>query len=412
MNKPLYSELRPETLDDIVEQTHVVRLVQAFIERDYLPSMIFYGPSGTGKTTVAKIAAQLFDARIYMFSAVKHSVKDIKDIVYKEVGTVLAQRQMIFLDELHRFNKSQQDIFLPMIENDGVIFIGATTENPSFYVNNALISRSRPLKFNKITEAGVLTILKRGAKYLGISPDEALLNSMAKVADGDIRAALTMLESAYFMAGKDEISPEIVKELMIKPSNYDKKYDSHYRIISAFIKSLRGSDADAALYYLVKMLEGGEDPLFILRRMVIFASEDVGNADPRALSVAVNGLAGFERVGMPEGEIIISQVLTYLASAPKSNASYKALGKAKDFFKRHPGLDPPSAIINKTSLAPGEKSKKYKYPHDYTAHYVKQRYFPEGFNPPPKFYELSAVGYESKLSAFWKSVIEGKSEKK
>ncbi|MFO7736371.1 MAG: replication-associated recombination protein A [bacterium] len=412
MSRPLYSEIRPETLDDVVEQKHIVRLIRAFIDRDYLPSMIFYGPPGTGKTTVAKIAAELFDARIYMFSAVKHSVKDIKNIVYKEVGTVLARRQMVFLDELHRFNKSQQDIFLPMIENDGVIFIGATTENPSFYVNNALISRSRPIKFNKITETGVFDVLKKGSEYLGISPDEDLLSYMAKAADGDIRAALTMLESAYFMSGKDKIGVETVEELMTKPSTYDKKYDSHYRIISAFIKSLRGSDADAALYYLVKMLEGGEDPLFILRRMVIFASEDVGNADPRALSVAVNGLAGFERVGMPEGEIIISQVLTYLASAPKSNASYKALGKAKDFFKKHPGLNPPSATINKISLAPGEKSEKYKYPHDYPGHYVKQRYFPEGFNPPPKFYELSSVGYESKLSAFWKSVTEGKSGKK
>jgi len=403
MSEMLYNKLRPESFEDIVGQQSIISLLNSFLNKNFLPSMIFFGPPGTGKTTIARIVAKKIDAKIYYFSGVKDSVSTIQKQIYEEHQTIFARKQIVFIDEIHRYNKSRQDIFLPMIEDYGVILIGATTENPSFYINNALISRMRMMKFEYLNELDILKVLKRGVNLLNFKAKKEQLIKIAKSSNGDLRFAINTLESAFFIAKNQELTDDILKKVVLNFSRDDKKNDAHYRIISSFIKSLRGSDPDASLYYLIKMLDGGEDPIFILRRMIIFASEDVGNADPRALQIAVNGLTGFQAVGMPEGKIILYQIVTYLASAPKSNASYVAGNKATEFFEKNKNLEIPSYLINQTSLVPNEKQEQYKYPHDFEKHFVKQRYFP-GKETPPKFYELSNMGYEAKLKLFLKQI--------
>ncbi len=403
MSEMLYNKLRPESFKDVVGQQAVVSLLNAFLEKDFLPSMIFFGPPGTGKTTVARIVAKEIDAKIYYFSGVKDSVSDIQKQVYNEHQTLFVRKQIVFIDEIHRYNKLRQDIFLPMIEDYGVVLIGATTENPSFYINNALISRMRMMKFDYLSENDILTVLKRGVDLLNFKAEEEQLFKIAKSSNGDLRFAINTLESAFFISKNGILSDDILKKVVVDFARYDKKNDAHYRVISAFIKSLRGSDADASLYYLIKMLDSGEDPVFLLRRMIIFASEDVGNADPRALEIAVNGLKGFQAVGMPEGRIVLYQVVTYLATAPKSNASYVAGNKATEFFEKNKNLKIPSHLINKNSLSPNERQEEYKYPHNFEKHFVNQRYFP-GDGEPPKFYELSNMGYEAKLKTFLKQI--------
>ncbi|MBO4698995.1 replication-associated recombination protein A [bacterium] len=400
---PLYSVLRPETFDDVVGQQNVIRLLKSFLKSGFLPSMVFYGPPGTGKTTVARIAAGLYGAKLYKFSAVTDSSADIKKILYKDRESVFVKKQIVFIDEIHRFNRAQQDIFLPMIENEGVIFIGATTENPSFYVNNALLSRARSVRFSKISVSDIITVLHRAVDYLKAGIDEELLEIIAKEASGDVRIAVSIMESAFHLSGDGKIRREHVMELVENPTQYDKTGDFHYRTISAFIKSLRGSDPDAALYYLVKMIESGDNPLFLLRRMIIFASEDVGNADPRALELAVSALQAFQAVGYPEGKIIMAHIVNYLATAPKSNASYLGLHAAEDYFKENPSLEIPNHLINDSSFAPGEEKGNYKYPHDYENHWVDQRYFP-GDVEPPVFYKMKNIGYEAKIREYWEKI--------
>ncbi len=402
MSEPLATILRPKNLEEVVGQEHITKLIASFLEQGFLPSMIFYGPPGTGKTTVARISAEMFTAKIYHFSAVRDSTADIKKRIYADHESLFAQRQMVFVDELHRFNKAQQDIFLPMIE-EGVVFIGATTENPSFYVNNALLSRTRAMRFEPIGAPDIVTVLKRGLVHLKAKADDRTLAAIAEEAQGDLRIALSVLESAFYLSSHREISWETARKVLLNPDKYDKKGDYHYRLISAFIKSLRGSDPDAALYYLVRMLDAGDDPLFLIRRMIIFASEDVGNADPRALEVAVAALHGFRHVGLPEGELILAQCVTYLATAPKSNASYLAIKKAKAFVREHPDLRPPQYLVNATSLAPEEEGGDYRYPHDFPGHWVDVRYFPEGVDPQ-RFYEPTDIGYEGKLKAYWEKL--------
>ncbi len=403
---PLYSALRPQTFDDIAGQESVIKLIRSFLSKDFLPSMIFYGPPGTGKTTIARIASEQFGAKMYRFSAVVDGVSEIKKKIYADSGSVLVGRQIVFIDEVHRFNKAQQDIFLPMIESEGVIFIGATTENPSFYINDALLSRARCIKFSKISSSETLSVLKKAASHLNATIPEDLQSVIAQESGGDLRIAISILESAFHLSSNGVIKKEDVMELIENPQKYDKKGDYHYRTISAFIKSLRGSDPDAALYYLVKMVESGDDPLFLLRRMIIFASEDVGNADPRALQLAVSALEGFKAVGFPEGKIILSHIVTYLATAPKSNASYMALKEAEDFYRNNPDLKIPQYLINSSSLAPDEEKGEYRYPHDHKDQWVDQRYFP-GEGEPAAFYKMKNSGYESKVKAYWERIKKG-----
>jgi len=403
LSRPLYTIIRPEEFKDVVGQDKVIRLLTSFLENGYLPSMIFHGAPGTGKTTVARIAAANYNAKLYKFSGVKDSVTDIKKIIYQEKDSLFAQKQLVFVDEIHRFNKAQQDAFLPMIEDDGVIFIGATTENPSFYVNNALLSRARSVRFREIDVADIKIVLKKALKELGVKAGAKIMDIICLESNGDLRVALSILESAYYLSDRKSVKRSDINELLENPAKYDKKSDGHYRTISAFIKSLRGSDPDAALYYLVKMMESGEDPLFLLRRMMIFASEDVGNADPRALQMAVSAFNAFNAVGYPEGKIIMSHITTYLACAPKSNASYLALKNAQNFFAENPELKIPQQLINSSSLAPEEEKGSYKYPHDFSNHWVKQRYFP-GTDEKQTFYNMSDVGFEAKLKSYWDKV--------
>jgi len=300
MNQPLYAEIRPQKLEDVVGQDDVIKLISAFLERNYLPSMIFFGPPGSGKTTVAKIAASLFEAKLYYFSAVQTSTTEIKKRVYEDQSSIFVKKQIVFVDEIHRYNKAQQDIFLPMIEESGVVFIGATTENPSFSVNNALLSRTRAVRFVKVATNENVKVLDKALRFLSVEIDEDITEKIAEESAGDVRTSINILESAYFLSDRKKIVLDDVKKVVYNPGKYDKKGDYHYRIISALIKSLRGSDPDAALYYMTQMLEGGEDPLYILRRMIIFASEDIGNADPKALQIAVSGLEGFKNIGLPD----------------------------------------------------------------------------------------------------------------
>lgn len=402
-SSPIYSIIRPESLDDVVGQPNVIRLLRSFLDNNYLPSMIFFGPPGTGKTTVARIIAKQYGAKLYKFSAVKDSVTEIRKQIYKDRESIFTGKQIVFVDEVHRFNKAQQDTFLPIIEDEGVVFIGATTENPSFYINSALLSRARSIKFQKIAPADVAIMVNRAKDHLSVEMSDELVNIISSESQGDIRIALSILESAYYLSDRVSISKDKVLELVENPQKYDKSGDFHYRTISAFIKSLRGSDPDAALYYMIKMVESGDDPLFILRRMIIFASEDVGNADPRALQMAVAGLEAFRAVGFPEGRIIMSHVVTYLATAPKSNASYLALREAEAFYRDNPDLKIPQILINETSLAPGEDKGDYKYPHDFNNGWVDQRYFP-GDEPEKIFYNMKNTGYESKIAAYWEKV--------
>lgn len=403
VSSPIYSVIRPESLDDVVGQPNVVNLLKSFLDNNYLPSMIFFGPPGTGKTTVARIIAKQYGAKLYKFSAVKDSVTEIRKQIYKDRESIFTGKQIVFIDEVHRFNKAQQDTFLPIIEDEGVVFIGATTENPSFYINSALLSRARSIKFQKIAPADVAVMVNRAKKHLSVELPDELVNIISEESQGDIRIALSILESAYYLSDRISIAKEKVLELVENPQKYDKSGDFHYRTVSAFIKSLRGSDSDAALYYLVKMIESGDDPLFILRRMIIFASEDIGNADPRAIQIAVAGLDAFRAVGFPEGRIIMSHVVTYLATAPKSNASYLALKEAEAFYRENPDLRIPQILINETSLAPGEEKGDYKYPHDFSNGWVEQRYFP-GDGPGKVFYKMKNTGYESKIAAYWEKV--------
>lgn len=403
LSSPLYSIIRPESLEDIVGQPNVIKLLSSFLDNKYLPSMIFFGPPGTGKTTVARIIAKQYGAKLYKFSAVKDSVTEIRKLIYKDRESIFAQKQIVFIDEVHRFNKAQQDTFLPIIEDEGVVFIGATTENPSFYINGALLSRARSIKFQKIAPEDISIMINRARKYLSVNISDDLVTIIAQESQGDIRIGLSILESAYYLSDRVSISKESVLELIENPQKYDKSGDFHYRTISAFIKSLRGSDPDAALYYMVKMVESGDDPLFLFRRMIIFASEDIGNADPRAIQVAVAGLDAFRAVGFPEGRIIMSHVVTYLATAPKSNSSYMALRAAESFYKENPDLKVPQDLINDSSLEPEEKKGEYKYPHDFPNGWVSQRYFP-GDDEPEVFYKMKNSGYESKILTYWEKV--------
>jgi putative ATPase len=411
--KPLAERMRPRRLEDFAGQEHVLgrgTALRRAIEADQVPSLVLWGPPGTGKTTLARIIAKKTGAEFVAFSAVLGGVKEIREIVAaaKDRRRMNRRRTILFVDEIHRFTKAQQDAFLPHVEDGTVTLIGATTENPSFEVNAALLSRCRVVTLRALTEEEVGALLDRavaspdglsGAVTLAPEAREAL----ARYAYGDARRALNAIEvaaAAVKLAGRATIERADAEEaLQSKTILYDKAGEEHYNVVSAFIKSMRGSDPDAAVYYMVRMLEAGEDPRFVLRRMVIFASEDVGNADPQALQVAVSALQAVELVGLPEGVLPMSQAAIYLALAPKSNTAIAAYGNARRLVQERGPLPVPLKLRNApTKLMQGMGyGGGYRYPHNFEGHYVAEAYLPDELRGE-EIVKLSESGLERSLA--------------
>lgn len=421
---PLADRMRPQSLAEFVGQEHLVgpdKILRGFMERRELVSMIFWGPPGVGKTTLALIVARAMGVHFVSFSAVLSGVKDIRAVIEdaKQQLKYYGKRTILFVDEIHRFNKAQQDGFLHHVEDGTITLIGATTENPSFEVNAPLLSRCKVLVLEQLSADNIKTIIintlsnkERGLGNLEIEIDDAAFNFIVELSHGEARVALNTLESAIMLTKPDKgnkrkVTLKIAQEAMQRKALlYDKGGEEHYNVISAFIKSMRGSDPDAALYWLARMLEAGEDPLFIARRMVIFASEDIGNADPSAVQVAVAVKDAFHFVGMPEGWIPLSQGVTYLASAPKSNASYKAYLEALNDVKEKGALGVPLHIRNApTSLMKDlGYGKGYKYPHNHGG-YVEQSYLPKELQGK-EYYKPTDNGFDKEIKkriAFYKA---------
>ena len=418
-NAPLADRMRPRNLDEFFGQEHIVgegRLLRRMISADRISSVIFFGPAGCGKTTLARIIANQTSSYFYSLNAVTAGVKDVREVIQKAKDNLGLERKksILFIDEIHRFNKGQQDALLPSVENGTIILIGATTENPFFEINSPLISRSTLFKLEKISDDGIRKIIKttlsdseRGLGNENIELDEDAMNYLAVLSDGDARVALNAIELAYLTTPKDENGiikvdiDTIVECMQRKKVVYDKSDNAHYDTISAFIKSMRGSDPDAAVYYLAKMLYAGEDPKFIARRMVIFASEDIGNANIKALELAVSTFKAVEVIGMPECRINLAHCVTYLASSPKSNASYMALERAMSDVKNRPDYEVPYHIRN--ANYDGERELGigvgYKYPHDFKNDYVKQQYLPDELMGT-RYYEPKENGNEKNLKAY------------
>ena len=413
---PLASRMRPTTLDEVVGQKHIIgkdKLLYRAIKADKLGSVIFYGPPGTGKTTLAKVIANTTSARFEQINATVAGKKDMEEIVKNAKDSIgmYGQKTILFVDEIHRFNKSQQDYLLPFVEDGTITLIGATTENPYFEVNNALLSRSRIFELKPLEKQDIRELVMRAVydtkkgmgTYSADITDEAA-DFLADVANGDARAALNAVELGILTTdksddGKIHITIDVAAECIQKRVvRYDHDGDNHYDTISAFIKSMRGSDPDAAVYYLARMLYAGEDVKFIARRIMICASEDVGNADPNALVVAVSAAQAVERIGMPESQIILSQAAAYVATAPKSNAAYMGIAKAMKTVADTRTMPVPAHLQDRHYKG-AEKlghGLGYKYAHDYPNHYVTQQYLPDGMEGM-RFYEPSENGYEKKI---------------
>lgn len=413
---PLASRLRPKTLEEVVGQQHIIgkdKLLYRAIKADKLGSLIFYGPPGTGKTTLAKVIANTTSADFKQINATVAGKKDMEEIVAvaKDSMGMYGRKTILFVDEIHRFNKGQQDYLLPFVEDGTLILIGATTENPYFEVNSALISRSRIFELKPLEKSDILELIRRAVtdEERGMGMYQAVIDSdaaqfLADAAGGDARAALNAIELGVLTTqrsgdGKIHIDLAAAQECIQKRAvRYDKNGDSHYDTISAFIKSMRGSDPDAAVYYLARMLYAGEDIKFIARRIMICASEDVGNADPQALTVAVSAAQAAERIGMPEAQIILSQAVTYVACAPKSNAACLAIQAAMDTVKTTRSNPVPVHLQDRHYRGAADlgHGNGYLYAHDYPRHYVKQQYLPDGMEGAV-FYEPSDNGYERQI---------------
>ena len=420
---PLAARLRPVTLEEVVGQSHIIgkdKLLYRAIKADKISSIIFYGPPGTGKTTLAKVIANTTSAEFTQINATSAGKKDMEEVINKakEILAMYAKRTILFIDEIHRFNKGQQDYLLPFVEDGTIVLIGATTENPYFEVNGALISRSIIFELKPLEKEDIKELLHRAVydKEKGMGSfdaeiDEDALEFLADLSGGDARHALNAIELGVMTTdrsadGKIHITMAVAQECIQKRRlSYDKGGDNHYDTISAFIKSMRGSDPDAAVYYLAKMLSAGEQITFIARRIMICAAEDVGNADPMALTLAVSASLAVERVGMPEAQIILSQAAAYVACAPKSNAACNAIFAANEEIRRSGNLPIPTHLQD----APYKGAAKlgrgtgYQYAHDYPNHYVKQQYLPYELTGKV-FYEPSWNGYESKIREHMKKI--------
>lgn len=420
--KPLADRMRPTKLEDFIGQEHILgdgKILRVLLDKKEIPSLVLWGPSGVGKTTIGWIIGKLMKLPYVSLSAVTIGIREVRQVIDKAKH----QRIILFIDEFHRFNKLQQDTFLPHVENGNIILIGATTENPSFEIISPLLSRMRVLTLNPLTSAHIVKILTRA-----LSEDNDLHNTateianetieeIAVLANGDARRALNLLEVCFTMARKASGEKSLIDHALVKEAYqrniaiYDKKGEYHYDLISAFHKSMRGSDPDASLYWLARMIEGGEDPLYIARRMVRFASEDVGCADPFALTHTVSALEAFRFIGPPEGYLALAQAALYLALAEKSNAIYTAYGAASRDARELPEYSVPLHIRNAPTKLMEELGygKDYLYPHDFPGALVKQGYLPEEIKEK-KYYHPTGRGYEKKLKEFLNKVqkIQGK----
>jgi len=414
---PLAARMRPRELDEIFGQDHILgdgKLLRRAVEADRISSIILYGPPGCGKTSLAEVIAVATDRRFERTSGVLANVAILRELLKAAVGwkKLHGQDTILFIDEIHRFNKAQQDVLLPYVENGDIILIGATTHNPFFFINTPLNSRSQIFQLNPLSEEAIQTVLQRALEHPAglnglVTADDEALAQLARVCEGDARRALNALEIAALTTppGEDGIvhltQHEIEESVQKKAVVYDHDEDEHYDTISAFIKSVRGSDPDAAVYWLAKMIYAGEDPRFIARRLVILASEDIGNADPRGLTLATSAMQSVEFVGMPEARIILSQATTYLACAPKSNASYLAIDAALGDVENGRTLPVPKHL--QSGPKPDKGRQKYKYAHSGKGHFVDQEYVPT----EKVYYEPTDQGYEETIGkrlAFWKSL--------
>jgi putative ATPase len=413
---PLADRMRPTTLQEFVGQGHLLgpgKILRNAIEKDQLPSMIFWGPPGSGKTTLALVIASTTGARFIAFSAVISGVKEIKEVFQEasETWRVEKRRTILFIDEIHRFNKAQQDAFLPHVERGTIILIGATTENPSFEVISPLLSRTKVFTLNPLTEDEIETLLNRALgdpeKGLGKNPAEVepeVITAICRVANGDARAALNALEMVILTTPADESGVRHVQKVNLeealqkKSFLYDKAGEEHYNIISALHKSLRGSEPDAALYWLGRMIEAGEDPLYIARRMIRFASEDIGMADPQALPIAVSAMEAFHFIGLPEGTLALAEAAVYLATAPKSNALYVAYQGVERDVREFENLPVPLHIRNAPTRLMKDLGygKDYQYPHDFPNHFVEEEYLPENLKGRT-YYRPTEQGFEKEI---------------
>lgn len=416
---PLASRMRPETLDEVVGQQHIIgrdKLLYRAIKADKLQSIIFYGPPGTGKTTLAKVIANTTSACFCQLNATVAGKKDMEEVVEKAKDRMatLGQKTILFVDEIHRFNKGQQDYLLPFVEDGTVVLIGATTENPYFEVNGALISRSVVFQLKPLSKDDILQLINKAVydKDKGMGNYNAVIEKdaaefLADMANGDARQALNAVELGIMSTEISadgiihitvDVASECIQRRVIK---YDKSGDNHYDTISAFIKSMRGSDPDAVLYYLARMLYAGEDPKFIARRIMICASEDVGNADPNAINVAVSASLAVERIGMPEAQIILAQAATYIACAPKSNSAVAGIEEAMRYVAEHTTDSVPAHLkdAHYNSAAKLGHGLDYKYAHAYPNHYVKQQYLPDAV-VGEKFYHSSHIGHEKETDEY------------
>ena len=419
---PLAARMRPQTLDEVVGQEDIIgedKLLYRAIKADRLSSIILYGPPGVGKTTLAKVIANTTSADFHQVNATIAGKKDMESVVETAKNNLggYGRKTILFIDEIHRFNKAQQDYLLPYVEDGTLILIGATTENPYFEVNGALISRSRIFELKPLSKENILTLIKRafesdrGVKQYNAEITDEAADFLADIADGDARAALNAIELAVLTTkpsadAKIHVDLTVAEECIQKKAiRYDKTGDNHYDTIAAFIESMCGSDPDAALYYLGRMLAAGEDVKYIARRMLVAASEEVGNADPMAICVAASAAIAVERVGMPEGRIILAQAATYIASAPKSNAAYLGIEKVLQTVRETGNLPIPPYLQDSSYKGAAKLGRGvgYKYAHNYPNHWVEQQYLPDAIKDMT-FYEPNDIGHEKDIKEYFRNI--------